>query len=64
MKLSVTLFAMLAAAALVIAACGGDDADESAQLGASELTLEDRAYLGELRTWSTRRAWGFGCPRR
>ncbi len=48
MKLPVILFAMLAAAALIIAACGGDDADESAPAGASELTLEDRAYLDRL----------------
>ena len=45
MKLSVILFAMLAGAALTIAACGGNDADES-PAEASELTLEDRAYLG------------------
>ncbi len=48
MKLSATLFAMLAAGALVISACGGDDADESAPVEASELTLADRAYLGKV----------------
>ncbi|MCH7809017.1 MAG: hypothetical protein IH863_00380 [Chloroflexi bacterium] len=48
MKLSATLFAMLAGGALIIAACGGNDADESDPVEASELTLEDRAYLSEL----------------
>lgn len=48
MKLSVTLFAMLAGGALIIAACGGDDAGESAPVEAPALTLEDRAYLGKL----------------
>lgn len=48
MKLSTTLFAMLAAGALVIAACGGDDSGESAPAEAPALTLEDRAYLSDV----------------
>ncbi|MCH7616866.1 MAG: hypothetical protein IIB18_03220 [Chloroflexi bacterium] len=48
MKLPVTLFALLATAALIIGACSGNDADESAPVEASELTLDDRAYLGEI----------------
>ncbi len=39
---------MLAAGALLIAACGGGDSGDSASVEASDLTLEDRAYLSEL----------------
>lgn len=48
MKLFVTLFAVLATVALLAAACGGDDANDSASAEASKLTLEDRAYLGKI----------------
>jgi len=48
MKLPAILFAMLAGGVLVVAACGGDDSGESDSVEASELTLDDRAYLGEV----------------
>ncbi len=48
MKLFVTLFAVIATVALLAAACGGDDANDSASAEASKLTLEDRAYLGKI----------------
>ena len=49
MRLSPILFAMLAGGALTIGACtSGNDAQESAPAEASELTLEDRAYLGDI----------------
>ena len=48
MKLPTTLFAMLAGAVLLIAACGGDDSGESSAVDAAALTLDDRAYLGQV----------------
>jgi hypothetical protein len=54
MKLSATLFAMLAAGVLLIAACSGNDAQDSAPDEASELTLDDRAYLGKVEQAFTR----------
>ena len=54
MKLPVALFALLATAALIIGACSGKDADESAPAEApapaeaSALTVEDQAYLSDV----------------
>ena len=48
MKLPTTLFAMLAAGVLLIAACGGDDSGEPSAVDAAALTLDDRAYLDKV----------------
>jgi len=54
MKLPAILFAMLAGGALVIGACSGNDAEESAPAGAPALTAEDVSYLSDVERAFTR----------
>lgn len=54
MKLSVTLFAMLAGGVLLIAACTGNDSQDSAPVETPALTAEDQAYLDEVAQAFTR----------